>query len=153
MYRLKNHYSEKTIKTQDHHVKTFLNWCIKQSINPENISYNEALKFIDHERGRNISSASVNRTINSIKIYFDYLVENKTIQHNTIRQIKLRNEGKKALPELLTTRQLETIYKDFSNVPGWRYKTSREQLLHQRNAVILGLLVYQGLDSGEIAKA
>jgi len=27
-----------------------------------------------------------------------------------------------------------------------------EKLLHERNAVILGLLVYQGLDSGEIAR-
>jgi integrase/recombinase XerD len=151
-YRLKNNYSEKTIKTQDHHVKTFLNWCIKQYINPGNINYNEALQFIDHERNRDISSASVNRTINSIKIYLDYLVYNKATRHNIIRQIKLRYEGKKALPELLTTRQLETIYKDFSKVPRWRYKTTRETLLNQRNTIILGLLVYQGLDSGEIAK-
>ena len=151
-YRLKNNYCDKTIKTQNHYVKTFLNWCAKQNITPENISYNETLKFIDHERSRNLSSASIIKAINSIKIYFDYLVDIKTIKHNTIRQIKLRNGNRKALPELLTTRQLETIYKNFSNVPGWRYKTSREQLLQQRNAVILGLLVYQGLDSGEIAK-
>jgi integrase/recombinase XerD len=151
-YRLKNNYCEKTIKTQDHHVKTFLNWCVKQNITPENISYNETLQFIDHERNRDISSASVNRTMNSIKIYFDYLVESKTIKHNVIRRIKLRDEGKKALPELLATRQLETIYKDFSNFPQWKHKTTREKLLHQRNVVILGLLVYQGLDSGEIAK-
>ena len=151
-YRLKNGYSEKTIKTQNHHVKSFLNWCIVQSITTENISYNEALKFINHERSRNISSASVIRALNSVKIYFDYLVESKAIQHNIIRQIKLRNEGKKALPELLTTQQLETIYHSFSNVPEWSYKTATAKLLHQRNTVILGLLVYQGLDSGEVAK-
>jgi integrase/recombinase XerD len=151
-YRLKNNYHERTIKIQDHHVKKFLNWCIKQNINPGNISYNEALKFIDHEISRNQNSVSITRTINSIKIYFDYLEKNKAVQHNIIRRIKLRNEGKKALPELLTAQQLEAIYKNFGNVPRWRYKTTRETLLHQRNAVILGLLVYQGLDSGEIAK-
>jgi len=151
-YRLKNNYSEKTIKAQNHHVKMFLNWCIRQAITPENITYREALQFIDQERGRNISHASIAGTINSIKIYFDYLIENKTIKHNQIRQIKLRNPGKKALPELLTTGQLETIYKNFSNVPHWRHKTDREKLLHQRNTILLGLLVYQGLDSGEIAK-
>jgi integrase/recombinase XerD len=152
VYRLKRGYSGKTIKTQNHHVKSFLNWCIKQCLSPENISYNEALKFIDHERSRNLTSASITRAINSIKIYFDYLVESRIIKHNVIRQIKLRNEVKKALPELLTSQQLETIYKNFTNVPHWRYKTTREKLLHQRNTIILGLLVYQGLDSGEIAK-
>jgi site-specific recombinase XerD len=151
-YRLKNGYSEKTIKTQNHHVKSFLNWCITQSIIPENISYGEALKFIDHERSRNISSASIIRALNSVKIYFDYLVETKAIQHNIIRQIKLRNEGKKALPELLTVQQLETIYQSFSNIPEWSYKTATAKLLNQRNVVILGLLIYQGLDSGEVAK-
>jgi site-specific recombinase XerD len=106
IYRLKNGYNEKTIKTQNHHVKSFVNWCMKQSITPENISYNEALKFIDQERNRNISNASIIRTLNSVKIYFDYLIMTKAIQHNIIRQIKLRNAGKKALPELLTTYQL-----------------------------------------------
>lgn len=151
-YRLKKGYSEKTIKTQNHHVKSFLNWCVMQSITTENISYNEALKFIDHERSRSISSASIIRALNSVKIYFDYLVECKAIQHNIIRQIKLRNEGKKALPELSTVQQLETIYQNFSNVPEWSYKTATAKLLHQRNVVILGLLIYQGLDSGEVAK-
>ena len=66
---------------------------------------NETLKFIDHERSRNLSSASIIKAINSIKIYFDYLVDIKTIKHNTIRQIKLRNGNRKALPELLTTPQ------------------------------------------------
>jgi site-specific recombinase XerD len=151
-YRLKNGYSEKSIKTQNHHVKSFLNWCITQSITPENISYGEALKFIDCERSRNISSASIIRALNSVKIYFDYLVGRKTLQHNIIRQIKLRNSAKKALPELLTVEQLENIYKSFGNVPEWSYKTAIAKLLHQRNTVILGLLVYQGLDSGEVAK-
>lgn len=151
-YRLKNGYSDKTIKTQNHHVKSFLNWCITQGFTPENINYNEALKFIDHERRRNISSASIIRALNSVKIYFDYLIVTQTIGHNILRQIKLRNEGKKALPELLTTQQLETIYHSFSNVPEWSYKTATAKLLYQRNTVILGLMVYQGLDSGEVAK-
>lgn len=151
-HRRKNGYSEKTIKTQNHHVKSFLNWCIVQSITPENISYSETLKFIDYERNRNISSASIIRALNSVKMYFDYLIVNKTIQHNIIRQIKLRNEGKKALPERLNAQQLETIYQSFSNVPEWSYKTATAKQLHQRNTVILGLLIYQGLDSGEVAK-
>jgi len=152
VYRLKKNYSGNTIKTQNHHVKTFLNWCVTRNITPEHIRYDEVSQFIDHERSRNISNASVTGTLNSIKIYFDYLVENKTIQHNVTRQIKLRNQGRKALPELLTLQQLEEVYRGFINVPHWRHNTTKAKHLHERNTVILGLLVYQGLDSGEIAR-
>jgi len=151
-YRQKSGYAEKTIKVQDSHVNHFKDWGIMQGINPENISYSEALKFIDHERSRNISSASIIRSINSVKIYFDYLIETKAIKQNIIRQIRLRNEGKKVLPELLTTVQLEAIYLDFSNAPQWIHRTAPAKILHQRNIVILGLLVYQGLNSGEVGK-
>jgi integrase/recombinase XerD len=151
-YRHKINYSEKTIQTQNHHVKRFLSWCMVQNITPESISYGEALKFIDHERSRSIRSVSISRTLNSIKIYFDYLIVTKAIEYNVIRQVKLRNEGKKALPQLLTAQQLETIYQSFNNLPEWNHKTATAKLLHQRNTVILGLLIYQGLDSGEVAK-
>jgi len=151
-YRQKNDYAEKTIKVQNSHVNRFKDWCIKQNINLENIVYDEVLKFIDYERNRNISKASVIRTLNSIKIYYDYLVEIKTINQNIVRQIKLRNEGKRVLPELLSIQQLDKIYYDYSNIPQWKHKTETAKLLHQRNIVILGLLIYQGLESGGIIK-
>ena len=151
-YRQKNGYAEKTIRVQNSHVNRFKDWCIKQNIHPENIIYDEVLNFITHERIRNISKASVIRTLNSIKIYYDYLAETKTIKQNIIRQIKLRNEGKRVLPELLSVQQLDKIYHDYGNIPEWKHKSETVKLLHQRNIVILGLMIYQGLDSGEITK-
>ena len=38
------------------------------------------------------------------------------------------------------------------NIPEWEHKTQTAKELHKRNVVILGLLVYQGLTSGETAK-
>jgi integrase/recombinase XerD len=151
-YRQKNGYAEKTIKVQNSHLNRFKEWCIKQNISPENITYNEVLNFIDNERIRNISKASVIRILNSVKIYFDYLVETKAVKQNIIRQIKLKSEGKRVLPELLSTEQLDKIYHDYSNIPQWQHKSVTANLLHQRNIVILGLLIYQGLDSGEVTK-
>ena len=151
-YRQKNNYSEKTIKVQNSHINRFKDWCIKQNINLENITYNEVLKFIDSERNRNISSASLNNLLNSVKIYYDYLVESRLIKQNIVRRIKLRNEGKRVLPELLSVQQLAQIYHDYSNIPEWQHKSEIAKLLHQRNIVILGLMIEQGLDSGEIAK-
>ena len=151
-YRQKNIYSEKSIKVQDSHVNCFKNWCLRQNVNPGDITYSQALQFIDSERERGISRQSIIREINSIRIYFDYLQESGITHQNIIKRIRIRQNGKKVLPEILSTLQLEKIYQDFSGLPAWDHGTAAAKLLHQRNTVILGFLIYQGLDSGEIAR-
>ena len=101
-YRQKNGYSEKSIKVQDSHVNCFKNWCIRENINPGDITYNQVLKFIDSERERGISRQSIIREINSIRIYFDYLLESGVTHQNIIKRIRLRQSGKKVLPEILS---------------------------------------------------
>jgi len=87
-----------------------------------------------------------------IRIYFDYLLESGITGQNIIKRIRIKQSGKKVLPEILSPVQLEKIYQDFSSLPVWNHGTAIAKLLHQRNTVILGLMIYQGLDSGEIAR-
>ena len=151
-YRQKKGYSEKSIRVQDSHVNGFNSWCIEENINPGDITYNQSLNFIDKERERGISSQSIIREINSIRIYFDYLLESGITTQNIIKRIRIRQSGKKVLPEILSPVQLEKTYQVFISLPLWNHGTAIAKLLHQRNTVILGLLIYQGLDSGEIAR-
>lgn len=151
-YRQKSGYSEKSIRVQDSHVNCFKTWCIKENMSTRDITYNQALKFIDNERDRGIRRQSIIREINSIRIYFDYLLESGIIHQNIIKRIRIRQSGKKVLPEILSIAQLEKIYQDFLNLPAWNHGTAVAKLLHQRNIVILGLMIYQGLDSGEISR-
>jgi site-specific recombinase XerD len=151
-YRNKNGYSAKSIRVQNSHINRLKNWCIIQNINLEEINYNQALQFIDSERNRGILNQSIIREINSIRIYFDYLLESGKLQQNIIRRIKIRNTPKKAIAETLSPEQLENIYQSFLNLPEWEHRTKTTKELHKRNVVILGLLVYQGLTSGETAK-
>lgn len=151
-YRNKNGYSAKSIRVQNSHVNRLKSWCINQNINLEGINYNQALHFIDSERERGILNQSIIREINSIRIYFDYLLETGTVKQNIIKRVKIRQSGKKVIPETLTPQQIENIYCDFMNIPEWEHKTQTAKELHKRNVVILGLLVFQGLISGETAK-
>jgi len=151
-YRKQRGYSDKTIKTQNYGINRFKSWCVTQSINLEKITYNEALQFIDGERQRGVANPSIVNEINSIRLYFDYLQESGSIGQNIIKRIKIRQSGKKVLPETLTVQQLENIYQNFVNLPEWEHINQRTDRLHKRNIVILGLLVYQGITSGEIAK-
>ena len=151
-YRQRSSYSEKSIRVQDSHVNCFISWCLRQNINPGDITYSQSLQFIDSERERGISNQSVIGEINSIRIYFDYLLESGITGQNIIKRIRIKQSGKKVLPEILSPVQLEKIYQDFSSLPVWNHGTAIAKLLHQRNTVILGLMIYQGLDSGEIAR-
>ena len=151
-YRQQNSYSPKSIKVQNSHINRFKSWCVNNNINLEEISYNQALQFIDSERDRGILNQSIIREINSVRIYFDYLLKSGIIAQNIIRRIKIRSSGKKVLPETLIAQQLEDIYQSFLNLPEWEHCTKRAKQLHKRNIIILGLLVYQGLTSGETAK-
>ncbi len=151
-YRQNNSYCEKSIRVQDSHVNCFNSWCLRQNINPGDITYNQILQFIDSERERGIGNQSIIREINSIRIYFDYLLESGITAQNIIKRIRIRQSGKKVLPEILSPAQLEKIYQDCINLPALGHGTEAAKLLHQRNMVILGLMIYQGLDSGEIAR-
>ena len=151
-YRQQNGYSAKSVRVQNSHVNSLKNWCINQNINLEEISYNQALQFIDSERNRGILNQSIIRGINSIRIYFDYLLESGIIRQNIIKRIRIRQGGKKVLPETLSLQQLDKIYQDFVNLPEWEHRTITAKQLHKRNIVIFGLLVFQGLTSGETAK-
>lgn len=151
-YRHKNGYSAKSIRVQNSHVNRLKSWCINQNINLEEINYNQVLQFIDSERQRGILNQSIIREINSIRIYFDYLLEIGTVKQNIIKRIRIRQSVKKVIPETLTPQQLESIYLDFMNIPEWEHKTRTAKGLHKRNIVLLGLLIYQGLTSGETSK-
>jgi len=151
-YRQSSGYSEKSIRVQDSHVNCFNSWCLRQNINPGDITYSQALQFIDSERERGIERQSTIREMNSIRIYFDYLLESGITTQNIIKRIRIRQSGKKVLPEILSPAQLENIYQDYLNLPVWNHGTATAKLLHHRNTVILGLMIYQGLDSGEIAR-
>jgi integrase/recombinase XerD len=151
-YREKKGYSKKSIRVQDSHIRRFNTWCITQNINPESITYKQALEFIDSERVRGILNQSIIREINSIRIYFDYLVHSGRVQHNVISRIRIRQRQNRILTNTLDQQQLEKIYLAYVALPEWEHRTKTSMRLHQRNVVILGLLIYQAVTSGEIAK-
>lgn len=152
IYRYKSGYSEKSIRVQDSHVKGFKRWCIREGIREQEITYGQVLEFISAERKRGLSNQSIIREINSVRIYFDFLIESTGIAHNVIRRIKIRQSGMMLLPEVITPEALDKIYQDYLNYPSWKHHSKGTALLHQRNTVILGLLIYQGITTGELAK-
>lgn len=151
-YRQASGYSASSIRVQDSHINQLLSWCTRQGIDPQQVTYNQVIQFIDHERSRGIKNQSIVRMLNSIRIYFDYLVDTGAASQNVIRRIRIHQAGRRVLPQVLSPEQLNKLYHGFTNLPRWHFRTKHARLIHQRDTVVLGLMIYQGLDSGQVAR-
>ena len=148
-------YRQSTIIGHLQNINRFLEWMQTNGIEEaENISYNDLLEYIQYEKQRNIITASINLRLTSIGKYFDCLKEQGSITRNPARTIRVKGALKKVVEQPLKYPDLEKLYNDYKalerDVPN--HIKEKSELAHQRNIIITGLLIWQGLHSGELEK-
>ena len=148
-YRLQKGYSEKTIKSQDSYLGKFNAWLIGKGINLKSINYQTILSFVSDERKKGTSSANLRNQLQAIRIYLDYNRDIGTIESNPAVNIKLQDKGYKTLPLAIEEETLSVIYKTFTTqIPSNEQRKNQ----HGRDSVALGLMIFQGLDSGDLER-
>ena len=148
-YRLQKAYSAKTIKSQDCYVRKFTSWLKEKEIGLQSLNYQMLLSFVSDERKKGSAPTNLKNQIQAIRIYLDYQKENENIEHNPAEHIKIQDTLKKTLLPALEEETLLNAYKTFANK---ECKTTRGKAEHQRDTVALGLMVFQGLDSGDLER-
>jgi integrase/recombinase XerD len=135
-------YAKDTIRADTNYTASFLSWITGEQTHENEVSYNDLLTFIDHCSGEGDSNGLINRKILAIRKYYEYL------QH-TGRQVKNPATGlyikgrRQTIPSgLLTAEELAALYEHYQVT----------DLRSQRNKVIIGLLVYQGITREEVEK-
>lgn len=108
----------------------------------ETIDYKAFLHYIDSLKKTGISARTLNNYIGNLKIYFKYLQQENYRADNPIENINIKGIIKTVLHHLLTADELEDLY--------YSYQTKDNDLTRKRNKIIIGLLVYQGLQSKEL---
>jgi site-specific recombinase XerD len=108
----------------------------------ESIDYKTFLKYIESLKKTGLKIRSLQGYIGSLKIYFKYLQEENYRADNPIANTNIKGTVKTVLGNLLTNDELEDLY--------YSYETKNNDLARKRNKVIIGLLVYQGLQTKEI---
>lgn len=133
----------------------FLKWIEASGLQePENISYNDLLNYVQYEQQRNLDVATINLRISSISKYFEFLKVEGTVNRNPARTLRIKGKTKSVIQNPLTYDELLDLYNNYKamekNVPVQNKKAS--QLSHQRNVIIAGLMIWQGVHSGELQK-
>lgn len=119
----------------------------------ETIDYKTFLKYIEEIKKTGIKIRTLKTYIGNLKIYFNYLREENYRADNPITNINIKGTVKTVIGQLLTADELEDLYYSYETNPNsfpLRGNAQRAMGIRKRNKIIIGLLVYQGLQSKEL---
>jgi site-specific recombinase XerD len=154
-YLQQRNFRESTINGHLQNISYFIKWINdNQFYEVENITQNNLLEYVQHEQKRNIDVATINNILTSISKYFEYLKEEKIVSRNPARTLRIRGKVKTITEQPLKYADLEALYFAYKKIEKITIKNLQERvtITHQRNIIIVGLLVWQGLHSGELEK-
>jgi site-specific recombinase XerD len=141
-YLKKSGLSRNSIASCEAAVKLFVNWMKKQSIEPEQGSYGDVLAYMKYCQKNGTTQRTIQNYVNMIRHYYDHLIEQKQIEINPTKGIKIQGVKRKSLYHIFKPEELHAIYNSYQD----------ETLKGKRNKVMLGLLVYQGVKTEELVK-
>ncbi|MFN5850120.1 MAG: tyrosine-type recombinase/integrase [Chitinophagales bacterium] len=136
-------------------VNLFIKWYCNDSFNA---TKKDILKYLEYLKAKkNQSNISRRNSLIAINHYYTFLLKNEEIVSNPTALIKIRGTHKKTLYNIYSAEELDGLYdrfyysfiKDFNDnhIP----KNQRQQsfLSRNRNFIMYGLLVYQGITTNE----
>lgn len=142
-YLEKNGYNSKSIPTYLRSVTRFNKWCVIYGSTAENIDYKTFLKYIEHLKKGSIKPITLKTYIGNLKIYFDFLVEENYRTQNIIKELNIKGVKKSIISNFLDFEELEDLYYSYPINKG-------KEIARKRNKIIIGLLVYQGLNTRDL---
>jgi integrase/recombinase XerD len=131
---------QNTIVQKMNYTGYFLKWLENEHLLAKVARYNDLLNFIDYCNLEGNSKKHINSKLRSIRNYYEYLKKNDPDIINPALTLHLQGIRHKLPSGIIGYPALESLYRDY---PA---KTLRER----RNKMILGLLVYQGITTGEL---
>jgi integrase/recombinase XerD len=139
------------------HAMNFISFLDKDNTEIENCTEKEILLYLHSLQKKELSQQTKKLRIYAIKHFFDYLIETGIRTDNPAKRIKLKGGQKQKIYPHLTPQELQELYQNYE-VPKADDKRSHHnwfanyRLSRERNKVILGLFVYQGITTAEVKR-
>ena len=140
-------YSETTIIGNERQVEIFEKWCKKNHTSPIEIDYKTSLKFIKYLTRKGNSKKTINHRLRSIKIHFEYLIAVGFRLDNPIENTIVKGVKRTINYNLLEADELEDLYYSFETD---KYQEEYHEYTLKRAKVIIGLMMYQGLNTTDL---
>ncbi len=133
-------------------VRRFFKWCESENLTITEVSYNDVMAYVSYCRAKGNKSRTLQITVHQIKLYYNFLLNQNEVGDNPCTNVTIKNVKRKILYETFTSEELEIIYKTFANTISNTTHKPAVSLSNRRNKVIVGLIIYQGLRTQELAE-
>lgn len=130
-------YAVETIRQMSNYAGVYLEWLQEQLMEVEQISYRHFMDYVEWSRSRHTTGLS-RRMILAVRHYYESL----ELEQNPAAGVYLRGQRNRLLHDIVP---YETI------VEAWQHYTALDDRT-RRNKVMLGILICQGISSGELRK-
>jgi site-specific recombinase XerD len=154
-YLIVRRFMQSTINGHLLNVGYFLKWIENNGLHEvENMQYTDLLNYVNYEQKQNKDVATINLRISSISKYFEFLKEENLITRNPARTLRIKGKAKAIIQNPLSYDELLNLYNGYKSIEKAvpNHIKEKSELAHQRNIIIVGLLIWQGLHSGELEK-
>jgi integrase/recombinase XerD len=146
-----------TVKSTAKTITYFLEWITEQGIETEQVSYNDVLAYINFKKKKGNKQRTLQLITNGLNHFYNFLQSEHHVNENPVSNVQIKGIKRKVLHEILTPVELETLYKSFPTeikIAAGRTcpPQGNNELARKRNKIILGLIIYQGLRTEELAK-
>lgn len=148
-YLQQKNYSETTIKSYVREVEKFISWCKTNHTSPKEIDYKTSLQYLKYLQRKHTNKRTVNHHLGTIKSYMNYLVAESYRTDNPIETTTIKGVKRTTNYHLLEPDELEDLYYSYETE---NITDSYQRLTAKRNKVIVGLMVYQGLNTSELIR-
>jgi len=138
----KKQYSIQTIEGYLRVVEMILDWFKSEDLKPENARYADMLTYIRYASNKGHSKRYINEQLTVARHYFNYLIKKGKAKDNIAINLHIQGVSRRLPHNLLDEEKMGTIYE----------KYPAKGLAGKRNKVILGMMVYQGLNTEELSK-
>lgn len=120
----------------------YMKWIKKENLDIEQIGYNDLLLFMKYCQHKGISQRTIKHYMIIVRHFYDHLEREHVISINPATDINVKGVKRKVLYHILEAHELHTLYNQHPS----------ETIKGRRNKAMLGLLVYQGVHTSELAK-
>jgi site-specific recombinase XerD len=134
--------AENSIAHYEQSIKTFIAWLDVEQLTASSFHYNDLMAFIEKCYEQGASKQTVSGQLTVIRHYCRYLIYQQQRTDNPAAGVFIKGLSRGIPVNLLSTEELDTLYQQY-----------QIQLhVNASNKIMLGLLIYQGITVGELAK-
>lgn len=134
--------SDSTLNSSEKIFNLFIDWVAKEQLSIKDIGYTDILGYMQYCSKKGISQRTIQHYLNVVRHYYDYLIKAAILTINPVTGIVVKGVKRKTLYPILTPVELAQLYDQYPI----------KSLSDKRNKVMLGLLVYQGIKTQELAR-